>query len=135
MLYPHDWLMMMDNNLIAVRVVANSSPRVGYLFPPHVASLAWGKDKPIRNPWTARPPRRVFRPASLTGPTALQVAFEMGHTDIHIFGCDLAGTIYANGEPTNGDTDMRWTAERGIWDRVMRYLEAKGCRFTFHRVT
>lgn len=127
--------MMMDHNHITVRIVASCSPRVGYLFPPHVACVAWGKDKPIRNPWTARPPRRELRPARLTGPTALQVAFEMGHTDIHIFGCDLSGTVYANGEPTNGDMALRWSAEKSIWARITQHLESKGCRFTFHRVT
>jgi len=135
MLYPHDWLMMMDHNHVTYRIMAASSPRVGYLFPPHVACAAWGKDKPIRNPWTARPPRRVLRPSRLTGPTALQVAHEMGHTDIHIFGCDLAGDTYANGEPTPGDLAVRWSAERNIWARIMQYLETQGCRFTFHRPT
>jgi hypothetical protein len=135
MLYPHDWLMMMDHNPLTVQIVAASSPRVGYLFPPHVACVAWDKDKPIRNPWTARPSRRIFRPANLTGPTALQVAHEMGHTDIHIFGCDLTGNTYANGDLVPNDIVIRWSAERTIWARVVKYLEAKGCHFTFHRPT
>ena len=133
LMFEHDWLMMMDNNPIAVDIVARSAPRVGYLFPPHVACLAWGKSGVTRDPRTFLPTRSQMRPIRLSGPSAMFAAHGLGHTDIHIFGNDMRGDTYADGFPVNNDTAVRWSCEPRQWDRAADVLRSRGCTLTFHR--
>lgn len=135
LLFPHDWLMMMDNCPIAVSIVASAVPRVGYLFPPQVACLAWNKPGETCNPRQWMPARKTMRPLSLTGPTAMLAAHGLGHTDIHIFGNDMRGSVYADGTRVDADDVLavRWSAEPRQWDRAADYLRGKGCTVTFHR--
>ena len=127
-----DWLMMTDNAARARQILSVAKPLKGYILPPPVNTSVIGAL--CHDPRQWYPPRTEFRRLSLTGPAALFAARGLGATEIHVYGNDMTGDVYANGEKMEDkDIPLRWSAEPRQWDRSVKWLTEHGTKITFFR--